>query len=205
MADGYKYAVCLSHSRDPRLTFWLKKVKEILELNVADEMGGEEQKFFLDLESIPTGSLWDDRIKEALICSRCLVGIWRPSYFKRPWCLKEWKSFLHRQEISGRRLVLPIWVKDGEQFPPDALRIQRFDARRFHYHLPAFWKTARAVRFESKLQRFSVELAEALRSAPEFNPKFPIWPDEKIVSGSPEADGKPGADPFVPLPTHFKE
>lgn len=48
---------------------------------------------FVDVGSIEVGDRWPDMLKEGLVLSRYMVGVWSPMYFQSSWCVSEWKSF----------------------------------------------------------------------------------------------------------------
>jgi len=72
-------------------------------------------------------------------------------------------------------LVAPARYYDGEYYPGPAKDRQSLDFSDYASTMPRFWYTEHAVEFEMSLLRpFARDLAKIIRSAPEFDPEFPI-------------------------------
>jgi hypothetical protein len=83
-------------------------------------------------------------------------------------------TFVRREKLAKRALVVAASFHDGEKFPPDAQRVQFMDFTPFANTMPAFWQTELAVRFLELLKKFAQDLAEKIRKAPPFDAAFPV-------------------------------
>lgn len=174
----YEYDVFFSYKRDPLILDWIDEVVRRFRFWLTQEMGGAESRVFLDRQRIDMGEHWPEALKAAIRSSRCLVGVWSPSYFQSAWCISEWRSFVAREEVLGlvspHGLIAPVRFHDGEYFPTDAAAIQSCDVSSYTATLPAFWQTQRAVEFEDVLKTFAHSVAAMIRRAPPFRPDWPI-------------------------------
>ena len=109
--------------------------------------------------------------------------IWSPLYFKSKWCVSEWTSFEQRGQGLNLDLVVPARYFDGDCYPDLAKQRQSLDFSDYASTMPQFWETEHAVEFERTLLRpFAQDLAASIRSAPAFDPQFPIVEaDDKLV------------------------
>ncbi len=170
----YEYDAFFSYKRDRESDDWHKVVKEKLAFWVGTELG-LEVKIFFDTEDIRTGARWRQKLANALKKSRCLICVWSPLYFRSKWCLSEFKSFLKREELNKRDLVMPASYCDGESFPPEAQSRQILKFDEFTSTMPMFWKTDSAFYFERDLlKKFAKDLAEMIRQSPPYDEAFPI-------------------------------
>jgi hypothetical protein len=181
MEDLYQFDVFFSYKRDPRSQEWVSRVKDCLDYWLRQEVG--RSRIFFDAQSIDVGFPWPEAIRDALLSSRCMVGIWSAEYFRSGWCLTEWRSFQRREietKIDG--LILPLKYHDGESFPEDARRMKYRDISRFASIMSSFWATSRAVELEDEIRQFAVDLARALERAPKFG-SFPLQLEVDIDFG----------------------
>ena len=178
----YIYDAFFSYKRDLESDAWHAKVKAKLEFWVRQELQRQDVRIFFDTEEIHTGNRFKQKLASALKQSRCVVCVWSPLYFQSKYCYSEWSTFLHREKITQKELVLPASFHDGESFPANAKAIQYLDFSPFANTMPAFWDTAEAVRFQPLLQQFARDLANMIRDAPPYDDGFPIVdvPDEEL-------------------------
>lgn len=181
----YNYDIFFSYKRDPesddwhhqvmlKLQFWLKHELQLLNLSI-----------FFDREDIRTGNRWKAKLGEALKSSKVIVCIWSPLYFQSKWCISEWKSFVAREELCRRDLIMPASFFDGRNFPAKAKERQFADFSPYTSSLPKFWDTHLAVEFEDALlKQFAKDLALLVRNAPPYDPTFPLVEvgDEEVVA-----------------------
>jgi hypothetical protein len=179
---AYQYDVFFSYKRDPESDDWHERVKAKLEFWLKQELKKQDVRIFFDKEDIKTGDQWRERLSDALKQSRCIVCVWSPLYFTSKWCISEWMTFVEREKLSKRELVVAASFHDGENFPADARKVQFLDFSPFANTMPAFWKTELAVDFLPLLKKFAHDLAEKIRKAPPFNETFPVElvSDEKV-------------------------
>ncbi len=176
LANDYEYDVFFSYKRQELTLNWTREVFSRLSLWLSEELN-QKARLFLDETSIEVGDVWPDKIKDALKHSRCMVGVWSPTYFQSPWCVSEWKSFLEREKIvqlASHRLIAPLKFHDGEHFPAEAQHVQWQDVTQYAFTVRAFWDSQKAMELEEKLKTFAHRLASIVREAPPFRQNWPI-------------------------------
>lgn len=153
---------------------WIRQVVRHLQYALTQELGGREARIFID-EQIEAGQVWPRELQHAAKASKCMIGIWTPEYFRSAWCLSEWKSFEARERhLAGAfDLIAPLKYCDGVHFPAEARRRQWVDVEEYTSNLPAFWDTPDAVKLETELKRFAVQVANRITAAPPFDPEWP--------------------------------
>lgn len=125
------------------------------------------QKIFFDQECIDWGERWKDKLQEALHCSKVLLAVCSPSYFRSPWCRFEWETFASREQVIGaKRLRIPITHNDGRHFPQDAKDLQTMDFSDCVSVMPAFPNHPKAMILEEKIRGLVPAIAKALEDAP---------------------------------------
>lgn len=177
MADDYIYDVFFSYKRQDLTLAWTRDVSQRLQYWLTEELGGRQAEMFVDEACIEIGDEWPEAIKEALKHSRCMVGIWSPSYFRSSWCVSEWKSFLKRErmlKIAPHGLIAPLKFHDGEHFPRGAQNAEWLDVAPYATTVPAFWNSPNAIELEAKLKTFAASVAQIIRRAPRFRRNWPI-------------------------------
>jgi hypothetical protein len=177
----YVYDVFVSYRRgdeaaNPMLP-WIREVVSRLTFWLGQELRGRDAHVFFDTENLEVGSHWPDRLRHAILRSRCLVPILSPQYFTSRWCLTEWASFIQRQQIedaSGTVLIIPMKFHDGELFPQEARDITTLDLTRHAGTTRAFWSTVRADELDQMIQRFARDVAQAVEHAPPFDSTWTV-------------------------------
>jgi hypothetical protein len=175
----YAYDVFVSHKREPSdgelLTPWIREVVRRVQLWLGMSLGGVEARLFFDTDVLRPGSHWPDVLGHAIGASRCLMPIWSPAYFRSPWCLAEWQSFVARERQIGSAvsLVVPIRVHDGEWFPREAQCVTALDLCEYAATTAGFWETRRADELDILLREFAASLADVVRSAPPYQ-RWPV-------------------------------
>ena len=175
-ATDYAYDVFFSYKRHGQTAEWARNVQKLLDLWLSEEMR-RPVTMFVDVGSIEVGDRWPDMLKEGLVLSRCMVGVWSPMYFQSSWCVSEWKSFLEREKIMNmvpHGLIAPVCFHDGEHFPPEAQQVQSLDLRPYASALPAFWKSPRSLELEDRIKTLAGSVAKILQRAPPFQRNWPI-------------------------------
>jgi len=176
-ASDYEYDVFFSYKRHDLTLEWTRWVHTRLKFWVTHELNVPEAKIFVDEDCIEVGDRWPDSLRRALSLSKCMVCVWSPPYFHSNWCLSEYRSFREREQRLNRGphgLILPMRYSDGEYFPEEARGVQWLDVAPYASTVPAFLKSARAVEFEDVLKPFARQVAESVRSAPAYEPDWPV-------------------------------
>ncbi len=172
---SYQYDAFFSYKRDLESDEWHRRVKEKLTYWLRQELQRADVRIFFDTEEIRTGAQWRLKLAESLRRSKVLVCLWSPLYFRSPWCVSEWQSFVQREVLWGAPLIVPASYFDGENFPAQAKDVQCVDFSEFASTMPRFWDTDSAVRFEERrLRPFARDLAALIRTAPPYDEAFPL-------------------------------
>lgn len=172
----YKYDVFLSYRRSnawPRFvdSIFVPMFRHWLEAEI-----GQKPEIFYDVDSIEMGESWPYRLAEGIASSKILVCLWSNEYFCSPWCKAELGHMLARREFtrgdSGPLpLILAMLIHDGENIPPQLNDIQRFPIQ--EYANPWLGKNSpKAEELSERIRQFSVDVARALRRAPECDPSW---------------------------------
>jgi hypothetical protein len=146
-AQEYQYDVFFSYKRHSLTLEWTKGVVRLLRLWLEHEVG-REISVFVDEDCIETGDRWPEKLREALKCSRCMVCVWSPPYFRSNWCMSEWRSFREREKqlnMTSHGLIVPVRFHDGDHFPEEARDVQWIDVAPYTYTVSAFWASPRAL------------------------------------------------------------
>jgi len=172
---SYIYDAFFSYKRDPESNAWHQRVKDKLLYWLRLNLNQSNVMIFFDTEDIKTGERWRTKLQTALRSSKCAICVWSPLYFKSQWCVSEWTTFEQRGRRLGLDLVIPARYHDGEHYPRSARDRQSVDFSNYASTMPRFWDTEYAVEFERLLLRpFARDLADIIRSAPAFDPEFPV-------------------------------
>jgi hypothetical protein len=171
----YRYDVFFSYRRDALTQDWVATVVGRLRFWLRQELADDRSEIFWDYDGIDVGDQWPDALRVALRRSKCMVGLWSPTYFQSRWCVSEWESFRERERILNLKdhgLIAPARYHDGEHFPEAARRVQWADFAPYTSTLKAFWETSHAVEFEDRIKDFAKSVALVVRRAP----RFQDWP-----------------------------
>ncbi len=119
---GYRYDVFVSYTwRVPRAQQW---VRHVLHPPLTDFLQLEARispdRVFLDEREVRPGMEIETKVHEALRDSRVLLAVLSPQYFDSGWCLTEFHTMLARQQATGKRVIYPIAVWDGDKYAPEA-------------------------------------------------------------------------------------
>lgn len=196
-AANYEYDVFISYPNGYLFTEWVTETfLPLFELYLTQEMNRPVSLFF-DRTGIVAGEIWPQKLRRAIVLSRCLVGIWAPSYFFSHWCAAEASVMIYRAQKLGYGtfdqpggLVLPVVVFDGDNFPPFAKPYQGLDCRKFFRIGKGFVSTSRYVKLQDAMIDWIPGVASAVRNAP---PWQSAWREEEWLT-------KPQSL-FPPIPT----
>jgi hypothetical protein len=186
---GYKHDIFLSYTHAYPFADWVHEHFLPFFRSYLGNALGRPVDVFVDKSGILTGDAWEQRLKNALVFSRCLVCIWSPNYFDSEWCVKECHVMLHRENQLGYRtlqkpsgLILPVNAFDGESFPQFAKDIQYFDCRNFMRIGVGFTQIPRYVEFQDRMLEWVDEVALAVQNAPTWRAVWltKSWVDDVI-------------------------
>lgn len=189
----YVFDAFISYSHSPVIKPWVNNFfYPHFESWLTQFMGGELARVFLDKDGIRPGQRWPQRLRDALLTSKCLVPVYSGDYFFKIWCFSEWSNFVKRENVLGlngtaESLILPIIHNDGQYFPGKAMEYQTFDFKDCRTTSGNFQNHANFPVFEGKVERLAQAVAQTVRRAPPFDPGWPV------------AEIDPPATPIVPL------
>ena len=185
---AYEYDVFISYKSGGIFGDWvhktfLKNFKDFLENAL-----NRDVNLFVDESEILSGEAWSERIKGALIQSRCLIPILSPTYFRSEWCYCEYNAFREREKRLGYGtthnsggLMVPVRIFDGEHFPDFAKKIQSFNCIDFFGTPEIFNKTPEYHKFERLMMKWvQKDLVECINNAPPWSDKFEMWVEKSI-------------------------
>jgi len=171
----YEFDIFFSYKRNETSNPWHTGLKDSLAHWVSEELDGKHVSIFFDLEDISVGSRWKAKIINGLCCSKCLVAVWSPDYFRSRYCVAEWLTFDMRSKITQRDLIAPASRHDGQNFPIDARALQIAKFNEYALVTPKFWETGYAADFEMRLVKpFARDVAKLIQQAPDFVDSFPV-------------------------------
>ena len=181
MASEYLYDVFLSYSRKGYPQQWVKMHFQDMLINCLRNVMPTDPKVFIDDLSIQTGMPWPSQLQENLRRSRVLVAVWSPPYFRSPWCTAEWMSMVRRMQYlknegkaMSTSLVFPIRYADGESFPQEARETQSRDFSKWNSPFESFKNSPEHHKFYLEVNAMTCELVEMIKSAPPWDPNWPI-------------------------------
>ncbi|HLX56785.1 MAG TPA: TIR domain-containing protein [Ktedonobacteraceae bacterium] len=133
-SDTNKYDIFLSYTHfDDGEQLRITKLVSSME-TIFRALTGRILRVFLDIRTIDTAQIWEERILHAIENSTVLVAILTPSYFTSEWCGKEWDYFINlenKSRASGKisaeqGLIFPIKLIDWNRI----LRLSDIEQRR---------------------------------------------------------------------------
>ena len=177
---GYEYDVFISYTRGFPFGNWVKDTFYPFFKSYLENSLSYQPNIFIDKNDISPGDSWPDKIKSALINSKCLVSIWSPAYFRSPWCMKECGIMHFReQELEYRTikkpygLILPVNILDGKRFPEFAKNIHWLDFRKHARVGEGFKNTKRYVYIQDKLEEWiEKDVAEIIEKSPPWDKQW---------------------------------
>lgn len=185
---AYEWDVFVSYPRDGQAGTWVHNHFLPVLRECLNSVLPHQPRIFTD-DELPTGGIWSDDLKRALLHSRLLVAVWTPPFFRSNWCMAEWESMLAREAaLAGDRpprgLVYPVVFSDGDHFTPRAKQTQhRRDLNAFAYPYPAFRDSAAYLLFHDAMMDIAMEIEAHLRTIPAWCAGWPIV--EPVVGNAP--------------------
>jgi hypothetical protein len=183
---SYKSDVFISYKRDDFRDEWLSEhflpafrsyVREEIARTCKRQSIGiyfdeteivSDKRKMKDRHGLEPGDEWRAALRDAIKTSRCVVCLWSPEYFFSQWCTIEWRSFIERGKATGRKLVVPLSVHDGDSFPQEAQELQAIDISDFVIPGEGFKKTEDYPLFQKRLKSLAITVAQCVNQAPEF-------------------------------------
>ena len=95
----YDYDVFISHANSDKPTIVEDLYASLNHLGI---------RIFYDKESLEWGDNWKNRILDGTAKAEFAIIVISENFFDREWTEKELNEFLHRQNTSGQKVILPI-------------------------------------------------------------------------------------------------
>jgi len=185
---AYEWDVFVSYPREGQVGRWvhnhfLPLLRDCLESTLA-----HQPRVFIDAE-MPTGGVWPQQLKQALLHSQLLIPVWTPPFFRSRWCMAEWESMLAREIVLGeavppRGLVYPVVYSDGDHFAQRAKQTQyKRSLSAFTYPFPGFRDSATYLPFHDAMMEMAAEIEAHLATIPPWQPDWPTV--EPVIDDAP--------------------
>jgi hypothetical protein len=105
--------------------------------------------------------------------------LWTGDYLSSIWCTEELGNMLVREQKTKLRtaahphgIVIPAFIHDGENFPPDLGHIQHFEIKQcFNVRMARF--SPRAEELAAALGNQAKAIAACIKNAPPWRPAWP--------------------------------
>jgi hypothetical protein len=126
---------------------------------------------YLD-RAMGTATDWESAVMTALGTCRTFVALYRPTYFERKWCGREWAAFEHRQNLAREagsvayNAIIPVlWVGEHRlprRLPRVAQRLQYEDISQHElYRTQGIWGL-RFGQYDVAYARTTLAIAQAI-------------------------------------------
>ncbi|MCB9314591.1 MAG: toll/interleukin-1 receptor domain-containing protein [Lewinellaceae bacterium] len=175
---AYEYDVFISYRSKSKL--WLREIFLPDFIHYLEEEVDGNLSYFVDWHDIRTGDDWEQRLKYALIKSKCLISFLIPTYFDSDWCKKEFAVFEHRSRQSGmlslkhpEGLIIPVTLHGNRPFP-DPVRLLQTKDYKYYYSasVEGYKKTKKYQKLQDQLKSLAQEVGNKISSVPGWNP---VW------------------------------
>jgi len=176
----YRYDVFISYKSKSKV--WLQEIflpdfVHFLEEEVDKDV---RERIFVDWHDIEAGDAWEQRLKNGLGRSKCLISLLLPTYFESNWCTKEFAVFDHRSRQCGmltigqpRGLIVPVALHHGSRFPEIIRSMQALDYKDFYYpNFEGYRKRKIYPRLQDELRQLARTVAQVIKEAPDWNPEW---------------------------------
>ena len=166
--------VFISYKRGRINEQWLTDIFLPIFSNFLNDALPFDPKIFVDRTGLTPGVLFRDELFINLLYSKCIVSIWSPPYFRKSeWCVKEFLTMKHRQEIfqlsqltMPKTLIWSVLYRDVEPIPEFADGITYLDYTDYNLVGDAFFKTEKYLSFQTKIEADIRTIAEIINNVP---------------------------------------
>lgn len=172
---AYQYDVFISYRSPSRE--WVREVFLPTFSHFLEEEAGKNVSIFIDWHEVRTGDAWNERLRNGLTFSKCLVPLLLPTYFESNWCKKEFAVFEHRSRQLGMfslgkpdGLIIPVVLHSGRKFPDAVENIQTRDYQKFYVpNIEGFKKRKRFQQLQNELKDLARTVARTLNNPPDWH------------------------------------
>ena len=174
---SYTYDIFISYRRNPETLGWIKEhFVPLLSLRLEFELL-RKPAIYVD-DQLESGASWPPSLGAALGASRVLIALWTGNYFTSVWCTEEFSQMLAREKEANLRtdekphgVIVPVFIHDGNSFPPDLQHIQPFEIQ------PCFnprmaRNSPRAEELDAALAAKAPAIAASISNAPAWRKKW---------------------------------
>jgi hypothetical protein len=175
----YQFQAFFSYKRSQFTDTWHRKLMELIQYWLSQELAAQNVPIFFDTRSIDNGEPFDDAIREALKNSAVIIAVMSPLYFTSAICNAEIRAFMDREDRLGRprgSLISCARFHDGERYPSPFNRMQSMDFSQFANPMDSFWNSIDAAVFADRIRDFSRIIAGKIQASPVWDPSFPVPP-----------------------------
>lgn len=196
-----------SYKRGANADDWYERTKDLIESYIRAGVGAYNYSLFFDRTSIPSGSYWENRLREGLDKSPILIAFFSQAYFQSEYCCAELRTFIQREdqlELERGTLIQAASVTDVEYFPDWARMIQVDDFQKHYLLLPTFWESQSGLDYDRALKAFAERsvrrIANIHAAGADYRADFPkLAPRPIDVDTSPLRIFGPAADVRQPF------
>jgi hypothetical protein len=179
---GYQYDIFISYRRNDETRVWIAEhFVPLLELRVEQELN-RKPTICVDTQ-LESGASWPAQLANALGGSRILIALWSGNYLSSVWCTQELSHMLDRETQAGLRtaehphgLVVPVFIHDGEKFPPQLSHISHFQIQKC-FNVRMARNSPRAEELDAILAAEAPAIAHSIEAAP---PWRAAWPRQTV-------------------------
>lgn len=175
---AYQYDVFISYRSTSRQ--WLRELFLPTFRHFLEEEVGKDVRIFVDWHDIQTGNAWNERLRNGLLYSKCLVSLLLPTYFESNWCKKEFAVFEHRSRQNGmlslaipEGLIIPVVLHSGREFPDVVRSIQYRDYGKFYVpNIEGFKNLKKYPQLQEEIKDLVRVVAQTLQNTPQWHPDW---------------------------------
>jgi hypothetical protein len=169
---GYRYDVFVSYTwRVPRAQQW---VRHVLHPPLCDFLALHAkippERVFLDEREVRPGMEVETNVHDALRDSRVLLAVLSPQYFESGWCLTEFHTMLARQKATGKRVIYPLAVWDGNWYADEAKALAPLDYNSWG----TLERGMRRKRWNDAVHALAKELEPLIHGCPAHDPSWAV-------------------------------
>lgn len=185
----YAYDVFISYKRGRINEQWLNEIFFPFFQNYLNDQLPHEPRIFIDTTGLTPGVDFNNQLFNSLLLSKCLVSIWSPPYFRRSeWCIKEFLTMKFRQEklkLSSvtipQTLIWPVVYRETQPLPSFASPLSHLDYSEFNVVGEAFFKSEKFIKFQEKLQKDILSIAEIINNVPAMDNSLDTEEGRKMI------------------------
>ncbi|MES2848049.1 MAG: toll/interleukin-1 receptor domain-containing protein [Bacteroidota bacterium] len=175
---AYINDVFISYKRSKRSEQWLNEIFLPLFADYLNNELPHDPKIFVDQSGLTPGVDFNDELFINLLYSKCIVAILSPPYFRKSdWCVKEFLTMKHRQEIlelspltKPKTLIWSVVYRKVDPIPDYAKGLHYLDYSDFDQVGDAFFKTEKYLEIQEKMKEDIKTIGAIILNAPPLKP-----------------------------------